>query len=109
MSSFAMNDALYRVRKKYGLKGDQRDYPENYVGYNNSNDPTIIKISMDRSGRYANDNENINYLYDEIDSLKDEIKMLKNEISDLRSSKPKVIIIDNSTSIEELQKIREEL
>ena len=31
MPSFAIESALYKLRKKNGLRADERDFPENYV------------------------------------------------------------------------------
>ena len=33
MSSYALNKALYEIRKRNGLKADARDYEEEQVGY----------------------------------------------------------------------------
>ena len=108
--SYAVNAALYQIKKRYGLKADARDYPENYVGY----DPIQIVAN---NAINANQIATIAELRYELSSKNDEIKHLKNNIKRLKRKLYKakieniIINIDNNTTKDKLlefKKILEE-
>lgn len=105
MPSFAIESALYKLRKKNGLRADERDFPENYVNGN------LSSISIPSAGVSITTIHNDGKKSKKIHKLKDKIAELESKISDLNiklNEKPKVIIIDKNTSLDELIKIKKE-
>ena len=101
MSTYAINKALYDVKKRYGLKADIRDYPENYVGHESK--PQTVKII------HENDYVTKELMY-RIEILDRKIDTLSKNINDLRTNppikelvKPIVILTNTNTTKKDLE------
>ena len=89
--SFAINTALYRIRKSHGLIADDRDIPEQHVGYYNKGNGESSNLKT------------IRLLEEKIERLETELDQYKHDAK----FKSVIIRIDNNTSMETLVQLRD--
>ena len=115
MSSYAINKALFEIRKRNGLRADERDYPENYINYQDYVDYQVSKgydvseINND-SFVYGGGFNNSAEIESRLDILERKMDILISMVSELKSDppvkqlvKPIVMIIDPDSSNEQIE------
>ena len=115
MSSYAINKAMFDIRRRCGLRADERDYPENYINYQDYVDYQVSKgynvdeINNDSfvfNGGFGNTVE----IESRLDNLERKMDKLISMVNELKSDppvkqlvKPIVIMIDPDSSNEQIE------